>query len=375
MNKISNKQIPFLDLSFQNDQLSNEYEEALREILKDSNYILGSRVGAFERACCNYFDSKYTIGVANGMDAILLSLKAAGIGPGDEVLVPSNTYIATWLAITHAGATIVPVEPDFDTFNMDVKKIEQAITKNTKAVIPVHLYGNPCDMLALMAIAVKYNLIVIEDNAQAQGATINEKKTGTFGHFGATSLYPGKNLGALGDAGIVLTQYKTYDTKLRELRNYGSDKKYYNEEIGYNSRLDELQAAFLCIKIKKLDEWNAERTAIASKYQLLLEKVEAIKFQKVMTDHKSVFHILCILAADRDALMASLNDNGIGTLIHYPVPSHLQNAYISLNFKQGRFPMAELMANNCLSLPIYPGLSDDQIGFIADIIIKHYQLK
>ncbi|MBK9735170.1 MAG: DegT/DnrJ/EryC1/StrS family aminotransferase [Saprospiraceae bacterium] len=368
-------QIPFLDLSLQNDRLKMEYMEALGDVLNESNYILGERVAMFEHACCDYFGSKYSIGVANGMDAILLSLKAAGIGPGDEVIVPAHTYIATWLAVTHAGAKIVPVEPDTETFNIDAKKIEQAITKNTKAIIPVHLYGNPCDMVSIMAIANAFNLIVIEDNAQAQGADIGGKKTGTFGHFGATSLYPGKNLGALGDAGIVLTQQKTYNTSLRKLRNYGSDIKYYNDIIGYNSRLDELQAAFLSIKIKKLDEWNSERVVMASKYTLLLEKVEAIKFQRVMTNHKCVFHILCIVAEDRNALMSRLKDNGIGTLMHYPVPPHLQNVYMPLNFKRGSFPNSEKIANSCLSLPLYPGLSDDQLSFVADIIKKHYTIR
>jgi dTDP-4-amino-4,6-dideoxygalactose transaminase len=365
-------QIPFLDLRFQNNSVKDEITAAFGLLLEESNYILGKQVSKFEDHCNHYFNSKYTVGVGNGLDAIILSLRAAGISVGDEVIVPANTYIATWIAVTQVGAQIIPVEPNRDTLNIDVSKIEEKITSNTKAIIPVHLFGNPCEMSTILSIAKKNNLIVIEDNAQAQGAEIYGVKTGSIGDFGATSLYPGKNLGALGDAGIIFTQKHEYDQTLRKLRNYGSNVKYQNEIIGTNSRLDELQAAMLNIKIKYLDTWNNTRINIAINYLKNLGEIPQIKFQQVLTNHKSVYHQFVILTNERDKLQDYLRNKGIQTLIHYPIPPHLQGAYSHLNFKLNSFPITETIANNCLSLPIFPGLDEEKIEFIIQSIKIFY---
>lgn len=326
-------------------------------------YILGEQVKQFELDYASYCQTKYCAGLANGLDALIVALKVLGVGNGDEVIVPSNTYIASWLAVSYVGATPIPVEP-----NPAPLLIEAAITSKTKAIMPVHLYGQCCEMEAIMQIATKHNLAVVEDNAQAQGATYNHQKTGSFGHINATSFYPGKNLGAYGDAGAITTNDEQLLIKATTFRNYGSQKKYYNEIKGINSRLDELQAGFLSIKLNHLDNWTAERVAIAQQYNLLLNGIGDLILPEVANNATHVYHLYVIRTKQRDALQKHLTEQGIGTLIHYPVPPHLQEAYKELGYKKGDFPLAEEIAETCLSLPIYPGLNSSDLIIIAEAI-------
>ncbi len=345
------------------------------EAFYDSHwYVLGQYVKDFEKEYANYNNTKYCIGVANGLDALHIALKALGVGPGDEVIVPSNTYIATWLAVSYVGATIVPVEPNPKTFNLDPDKFKNAITEKTKAVMPVHLYGQSCEMDRIMAIAKANNIFVVEDNAQSQGARCEGQLTGSFGQVNGVSFYPGKNLGALGDAGGITTDDEELDLKCRTIRNYGSQKKYYNKIIGINSRLDEAHAATLLVKLPHLDAWNAERVRIADQYRKHLQGIEGIILPFIASQVTSVYHQFIIRHQRRDELQTYLKENGIGTLIHYPVPPHLQEAYSHLNFKAGDFPIAEELAQTMLSLPIYPGLSEKEVAYIAEKV-KEFTFK
>ncbi len=357
--------IPYLDLSYTNVRLKSEIMEAISKMLDSGQTILGEEVRKFEASWASYVGCKYAVGVGNGLDAMVIGLKALGIGEGDEVIVPSNTYIATWLAVSAVGATIVPVEPDLETFNIDVSKIEDAITSKTRLILPVHLYGRPCAMDGIMSIAEKHALFVMEDNAQAQGANTALGKTAGVGHINATSFYPGKNLGALGDAGIITTNDEVLYERCLALRNYGSHQKYVNHVKGFNSRLDELQAAVLSVKLKYLDQWNDERKKIASLY---LSKINGsfVNLTLPISDDENTWHVFPILVNDRDVVQEKLKKDGIGSLIHYPIPPHLQKAYQELRFKKGDFPLAENIAQNELSLPIYPGLSEHQVTFIAE---------
>lgn len=295
------------------------------------------------------------------------------IGKGDSVIVPSNTYIATWLAVSYVGAEIIPIEPNPKTYNIDPTKIESAIQSNTKAIIPVHLYGQICEMDKIMAIAQKYNLFVIEDNAQAQGTYFKGKISGSWGHINATSFYPGKNLGALGDAGAITTNDEHLAQKAKTIRNYGSQKKYYNEVKGINSRLDELQAAFLKVKLKYLDEWNKERNQIAQWYYDYLNEIDEIILPTIHPDATSNYHLFVIRTPKRNELQEYLHQHQIGTLIHYPVPPHLQEAYKELGYKKGAFPIAEEIADTCLSLPMYPGISKENVEYIAQTIKNFFK--
>lgn len=349
--------IPYLDLKQINKRFENSLNESIKNVVASGWYILGKEVEEFEKSYATFSDTKYCIGVANGLDALVLSLKALEIGDGDEVIVPSNTYIASWLAVSYVGATPVPVEPCIKTYNIDCNLIVEKINSKTKAIMPVNLYGQAAELSTITDIAYKHNLFVIEDNAQAQGATYNNKKTGSWGHINATSFYPGKNLGALGDGGAITTNDDVLVQKVRILRNYGSEKKYYNEVKGVNSRLDELQAAVLSVKLKQLDIDNAERKRQAQVYQHELSSVGDLILPHNATNADSVYHIYLIRSKYRDELQQYLSENNIGTLIHYPVPPHLQNAYADLNYKKGDFPIAEEIAATCLSLPLYPGLS------------------
>lgn len=360
--------IPFLSFQKMNEQVKAAVMDSFERFFDKGWYILGDQVKQFEQDYAAVCQTKHCTGVANGLDALVIALKTIEISPGDEVIVPSNTYIASWLAVSYAGATPVPVEPDARTYNIDPKRIEEKITSRTKAIMPVHLYGQCCEMDAILKTAAKHNLFVVEDNAQAQGATYNEKTTGSFGHINATSFYPGKNLGAYGDAGAVTTDDDARAYAASVIRNYGSHKKYYNERKGLNSRLDELQAGFLSIKLKYLSEWNEERRRIAEKYRHLLRDIDGLLLPQVATGAASVYHLYVIRTPKRDELQAYLNDRGIGTLIHYPVPPHLQLAYKELGYKRGDFPLAEEIADTCLSLPIYPGLTDGEIEYIAESI-------
>jgi dTDP-4-amino-4,6-dideoxygalactose transaminase len=361
-------QIPFLSFSSMHNALKAELNDAFNKVYDSHWYIMGSSLKTFETNYAAFSKTNYCAGVANGLDALIISLKALQVSDGDEVIVPSNTYIATWLASSYVGARPVPVEPNILTYNIDPSLIEKAITKKTKAIMPVHLYGQACEMDKIMAIAKKHNLYVIEDNAQAQGALCNGQLTGSFGNINATSFYPGKNLGALGDAGAVTTNSEELYKKACVIRNYGSEKKYYNEVKGINSRLDELQAAILDVKLKYLAGWNSERQAIAAKYNERLKGIKDLILPVVAENCTSVYHLYVIRHKKRDELQAHLTKNGIGTLIHYPVPPHMQQAYKEFNYKKGDFPISEEIHETCLSLPIYPGLTDDGIDQVCKTI-------
>jgi dTDP-4-amino-4,6-dideoxygalactose transaminase len=357
--------IPFLSFDAINDQVRESAFSAFAKVFDSKWYILGKQVAQFEEAYSTFNRVNHCIGVSNGLDALFLSLKALGIKSGDEVIVPSNTYIATLLAVSYTGAKPVLVEPNHATFNINAGLIENAITSSTKAIMPVHLYGQCCEMDVIMGIAERYNLFVVEDNAQAQGASYKGKLAGSFGHVNGTSFYPGKNLGALGDAGAVTTNNKELAERIRILRNYGSEKKYYNEMIGYNMRLDELQAAFLSVKLKFLSQWTAERQKIAGWYNERLKGIRDLILPEVAEGATHVYHLYVVRSSRRNELQQFLSEKGIGTMIHYPIPPHLQKAYSHLNFKKGEYPVSEDMADTCLSLPLYPGLGEGEVDFIA----------
>ncbi len=361
--------IPFLDLKTPHSELRQELQEAFTEVLDSGWFIQGKQLDAFENEYAAYCGAKHCIGVGNGLDALHLILRAYGIGVGDEVIVPSNTYIATWLAASYAGATPVPVEPDERTYNINPALIEAAITPKTKAIMAVHLYGQPADMDAINAIANKYNLKVIEDAAQSQGARYKGKLAGNLGDAAGHSFYPGKNLGALGDGGAITTNDDDLADKLKVLRNYGSRVKYFNEVKGFNSRLDEMQAAFLRVKLRKLTEWNARRKQIAAYYQENLDATNLVlPFVPDWAD--PVWHLFVVRTKNRDQLQQHLNNSNIGTVIHYPIPPHLQSAYAELGFNKGAFPIAEVMHNEVISLPIGPHLSIDATKYISQTLGK-----
>lgn len=355
--------IPFLDLKEPHVELRDELRDAFERVLDSGWYILGNEVKQFENEFAEYCEAAHCIGVGNGLEALHLILRAYDIGVGDEVIVPSNTYIATWLAVSNAGATPIPVEPDERTYNIDPALIEAAITSRTKAIIAVHLYGQPADMDAINTIAKKHQLKVIEDAAQAHGACYKSRRAGTLGDAAGFSFYPGKNLGAIGDGGAVTTNDPVLAEKLRVLSNYGSQVKYKNEVKGFNSRLDELQAAFLREKLKKLDEWNGRRKIIAVEYlSKLCDSEVALPYIPEWAD--PVWHLFVVRHLQRDQLQKKMIDLGIGTMIHYPIPPHLQGAYIELGLRKGAFPVAEKIHNEVLSLPIGPHLTIDSVGSV-----------
>ncbi len=356
--------VPFLDFVAPYEELKAELDEAYHRFMRSAWYILGKEVEAFEQEFAAYCGVKHCIGVGNGLEALHLVLRAWGIGKGDEVIVPSNTYIATWLAVSYADATPIPVEPDPRTFNLDPARIEAAITPRTRAIMPVHLYGQPADMDPIMDLARKHRLKVLEDNAQAQGARYKRRRTGGLGDAAGNSFYPGKNLGAFGDAGAVTTNDAELADRVRTLRNYGSKKKYYNEIKGYNSRLDEMQAAFLRVKLRHLDAWNERRRAIAAHYQKELANSPSLTLPFVPFWAEPVWHLYVVRHPQRDQLQQQLTNAGIGTLIHYPVPPHLSGAYADAGFPMGTFPLAEQLAQTVLSLPIGPHLTADQAASV-----------
>lgn len=355
--------IPFLDLKAPYLELKQELDEAIARVVSSGWFIGGEEVDQFEAEYATYCDAAHAVGVANGLDALHLALRAMDVGPGDEVIVPSNTYIATWLAVSQCGATPVPVEPDAHTYNIDPALIEAAITPATRVILPVHLYGQPADMDPILAIARKHGLRVLEDGAQAHGARYKGKRLGAHGDAVAWSFYPGKNLGAMGDGGAVTTNDPQIADRIRVLRNYGSRVKYVNEVQGYNSRLDPLQAAILRVKLPKLDEWNARRCAIAQHYQEGLVNC-GLTLPHVPDWAEPVWHLYVVHHAQRDALQKALADNGVGSLIHYPIPPHLQQAYSTAGWGAGAFPLAERMADQVLSLPIGPHLNADQVDAV-----------
>jgi len=332
---------------------------------------MGNKLKMFEEEYAQFNRVNHAIGVSNGLDALFLCLKALGVREGDEVIVPSNTFIATVLAVSYTGATPVFVEPDIQTYLIDPKNILRAITSKTKAIMPVHLFGQACEMDKIMELAKTYDLKVVEDNAQAHGSTFSGKITGSWGNLNGVSFYPGKNLGALGDAGAITTDSLEMAEKVRILRNYGSNKKYHNCEIGYNNRLDELQAAILSIKLKYINQWNFERKEIASWYNQALKDIGDLILPHTHEQSTHVYHLYVIRTTKRDLLKEFLENQELGSIIHYTIPPHLQEAYKSLGYSRGDFPVAEELADSSLSLPLWPGMTRNDVDFVAEQI-KHF---
>ena len=357
--------IPFVSFRPMEKELDAQLREAFERVYSASWYIEGKEDEAFETQFASFCNRKYCIGVGNGLDALMLALKALGVGKDDEVIVPSNTYIATALAVTYVGAKPVFVEPDIKTFNIDAALIEEKVTERTKVLMPVHLYGQPCDMDPIMGIAKKHNLFIVEDCAQAHGATYKGRIIGSFGDAAGFSFYPGKNLGALGDAGATVTDDKELADKIRALGNYGSDYKYHHIYKGNNSRLDELQAAFLSAKLPHLVRMNEDRRRIADRYLKGITS-EQIILPYVPDFANPVWHIFGIRTDRRDELEAYLHQNGISTNKHYPIPMHLQGCYKDLGFKQGDFLIAEKISETELSLPMYYGMTNDEIDYVIE---------
>ncbi|RSK48402.1 DegT/DnrJ/EryC1/StrS family aminotransferase [Hymenobacter rigui] len=360
--------VPFLSFTPQNQAIRSQVLEAMSRVFDSQWYVLGEAVKQFEAEYAQFSTTTECIGVANGLDALHLALKALDIKEGDDVIVPSNTYIATWLAISFVGATPVPVEPNPATYNIDPARLEAAITPRTRAIMPVHLYGQACEMQAIMDVANRHNLYVVEDNAQSQGAAYRGRITGSFGDVNATSFYPGKNLGALGDAGAVTTNDAALAKKIRTLRNYGSQQKYYNEVIGHNSRLDELQAAVLSAKLPILMEWTSQRREVAALYDQHLAGIADLVLPATAEGATHVYHLYVVRTSRRDELQKYLGEQGIGTLIHYPIPPHLQEAYRFMNFAAGDFSIAEVLATSCLSLPMWPGMREAEVEAVSNAI-------
>lgn len=357
--------VPFLDLKIQYQTLAGEMEPAVLKVLSGGNYILGPEVGAFESEYAAYLGTKHVVSVSSGLDALRLSLLAAGVGPGDEVITAANTFIATALAITSVGAKVVLVEPDEKTANIEAATIARAITDRTRALMPVHLYGLPARMGPIMELARERSLTVIEDACQSHGARVDGVASGTLGQLGCYSFYPGKNLGAYGDGGAIVTSDDRLADALRALRNYGQAKKYHHVEIGYNHRLDEVQAAILRVKLKNLDRYNALRAQHAAYYTRELSGLP-LGLPTVPEGRTHIFHLYVVRTEKRDALQAHLTERGIGTLIHYPIPIHMQEAYRSLAIPAGTLPIAERLSREILSLPMYPELTPAQLAEVVE---------
>ncbi len=364
--------VPFVDLKTQGDQLLPQYQQALASIVGRAAYVMGQELKDFEAAFAAYCASAHAVGVSSGTDALVLAYKAVGIGPGDEVILPANTFMATAEAVSHAGGTPVVVDVLADTANIDPAAIEAAVTPRTKAIVPVHLFGQPADMDAIAAIAKKHGVVVVEDACQAHGATYKGRVAGSLSDIAAFSFYPGKNLGALGDAGAVTTSDAELAEAVRVLRNHGEKTKSNHTVVGYCARLDNLQAAFLQIKLQYLPEWNKARRAAAKHYDSLLAEIARSGGAPLATpvaerpDVEAVYHLYVVQVDERDAVRAKLDEAGIGTGIHYPVPMHLHEAYAHLGYKRGAFPVAESMADSMLSLPMFPEISEGQIDYVVE---------
>lgn len=357
--------IPFLSFASRNKDIKNEILTVFESFFDSESYVLGRCTSEFEQNYAKFSEAAYCVGVGNGLDALQLALVSLGIGSGDEVIIPSNTYIATVLAVSYVGATPIFVEPNINTFNINPNLIENAITPKTKAILPVHLYGQACEMDKIMIIAQKYKLWVIEDNAQAHLATFQGKKTGSFGDINATSFYPSKNLGAFGEGGAITTNNLNLYNKCKMLRNYGSKERYYNELIGFNKRIDECQAAFLNVSLGYLNKWTEERKRIAAWYDYYLSGIKGITLPIVEKGASHVYHLYVIRTPKREQLQRYLSSKNISTLIHYPIPPHLQLAYKHLGYKKGDFLIAEELADTCLSLPIFLGMEEWQVKHVA----------
>lgn len=365
--------IPFLDLGAAYRALKPEIDTAVQRVLDSGWYILGPEVEAFEAEWAEYCGASHAVGLANGLDALVLALRALDVGPGDEVIVPSNTYIATWLAVSAVGAKPVPVEPDLATHNIDPARIGAALTEKTKAILPVHLYGQAADLDPILTLARTHGLAVVEDAAQAHGARYKERRIGAHGDIVCWSFYPGKNLGALGDAGAVTTNNADLADRIRMLRNYGSREKYVNEVQGANSRLDPVQAAVLRVKLTHLDKWTERRRAIADLYLAELAETDLI-LPHVPDWADPAWHLFVVRSAEREALQTRLTKKGIGSLIHYPIPPHMQEAYGDMGFLADALPVARQLATEVLSLPMGPQLPLDDAKIVTSILVQRDRL-
>jgi dTDP-4-amino-4,6-dideoxygalactose transaminase len=365
--------VAFLDLKRSYAELGIEEEAAAARVLRSGRYVLGPEVEAFEQEFAAYCGARHCIGVGNGLDALYLVLDAWGIGDGDEVIVPANTYIASWLAVSRCGARPRPVEPDPATCNLDPSRIEEAITPQTRAIMAVHLYGLPADMDCIMEIAGRRGLKVIEDCAQAHGAAYRGRKTGALGHAAAFSFYPTKNLGARGDGGAVVTNDVQLARRIAVLRNYGSEKRYHNEMQGVNSRLDEMQAALLRVGLSKLDEWNERRRAHARRYSSLLAK-SGLTLPIEPQEMRHAWHLFAVRTRDRDVLRQRLEASGVETAVHYPVPPHLQPAYAGLGYRRGDFPVTEVIHDEIMSLPLSPHIERAEVDFVAGQVVRSLEM-
>jgi dTDP-4-amino-4,6-dideoxygalactose transaminase len=360
--------VPILELKPAYTELRAACDAAYHRVMDSGWFLLGRELEAFESEYARSVGSTHCVGVANGLEALQLVLMARGVGPGDEVIVPSNGYIATWLAVTHVGATPVPCEPDARTYNLDAARVASLVTPRTKAIIPIHLYGQCADLKALTALAARHGLFVLEDAAQSHGALCGDGASGALGHAAAHSFYPSKNLGAFADAGAITTNDTDLADRLRHLRNYGAKVRYQNDQIGLNSRLSELQAAFLRVKLPHLAEWNARRRALAARYLTQLRGVGDLVLPHVPEWAEPVWHLFVIRTTRRDALQAHLTARGVGTQIHYPTPPHLSGAYRDTGWKRGDFPIAEQLAAEVLSLPISPHHTAEQIDYVCESV-------
>lgn len=360
--------VPFVSFEPMHDMIRKELDAAYQQVMDNNIFIQGKNCTAFEYEFAEYCNCKYCVGVATGLDSLYLILKAYDIKKGDEVIVPSNTFIATALAVSYTGATPVFVEPEISTYNMDYRKLESKITSKTKAVIAVHLQGRPADIDSIKKITDKYNLKLIEDAAQAHGAIYKGRKVGSLGDAAGFSFYPGKNLGALGDGGAVVTNDLELANKIRALGNYGSDYKYHHIYQGTNSRLDEMQAAFLRVKLNYLDLWNNARREIADKYFDGINNKDIILPLKYDEEYKHIYHVFVVRSSKRNELEEYLKECGIGTVKHYPIPIHMQEAYKDLGYSEGSFPIAEEISNTVLSLPMFYGMTDEQINYVIKCI-------
>lgn len=362
--------VPFANVAAAYFELKGEIDAAVSRVLSGGRYINGVELEQFEEEFARYCGARHCVGVSNGLDALMLILRALEIGANDEVIVPSNTFIATWLSVSHAGATPIPVEPCEDTFNLDPDRIEAAITSRTRAIVPVHLYGAPADLDPINAVAGRHGLPVIEDAAQAHGAIYSGKRVGSCGVAAAFSFYPTKNLGAMGDGGAVTTSDAQLAARLRRLRNYGSDVRSSYDTLGFNMRLDEVQAAILRVKLRCLDEWNERRQSLAAAYARELTFSD-IRLPTEPAHCKNVWHLYVVRSAHRDAIRANLKRRGFDALIHYETPPHLQNAYASLGYEQGDFPIAESMHREVLSLPMGPHLDEATVTRVCVAATEH----
>jgi dTDP-4-amino-4,6-dideoxygalactose transaminase len=356
-----------LDLKGQHDQIKKEIFEAFEKVYEKTAFSGGPFVEEFEKSFANYTGAQYTVGVSNGTIALHLAMLTLGIGVGDEVIIPANTFIATAWGVSHAGATPVFVDCDADTWEIDATKIEAAITPKTKAVIGVHLYGQPFDVEAVKAICDKHKIYLVEDAAQAQGARYNGKTVGVFGEMACYSFYPGKNLGACGEAGGLTTNNESYLKRLQSLRNHGSTVRYYHDEIGYNYRMGGLEGASLSVKLKYLEGWNNRRREIATRYQAEIKNPK-IKMQSKPNWSDGIYHLFVVTTENKEAFVKHLADNDINAAYHYPVPCHLQKAYANLNYKVGDFPNSEYLAAHCVSLPMYAELSNEDVSKVIQVI-------